>query len=111
MTTTTQQTKRWLLRVVVCALLLVGLPIGPAVVMVLAAYRDPPYPAIILWMVFSLIPSWFIARRIMSRASYTCPRCGGCKARFERSAETLDLICPACGFRDPRPGSKQERQV
>ena len=100
MTTTTNQTKKWLVRVVICALLLVALPFGPAVFMVLIASNSPPYPAIVVWMLLSLILWWFIMRRIMSSASYTCPRCGGTSARFERSGDFLYLVCPACGLRE-----------
>ena len=100
MTTTTKQTKRWIVRVAICAALLVALFVVPPVVMILVTPAPAPYSLIVLWMVFSLIPWWVISRRIMLRANYQCPRCGGCAARFERAGDYLDLVCPNCGLRE-----------
>ena len=101
MTTMTEQSKRWVARVVVCAVLLIALPFGPGVLMVLADPNSPPYWAVVAWALIGLVLWWFIKERIMSRP-YICPQCGG-SARFERSEELFYLVCSSCPFREPSP--------
>ena len=101
MTTTSNQSGIYLLRLLVVMIAFVGLPSFPILILDYVPER-------FRWVVLLLIPFgfWFwsrLSRRLLVDSRYICPKCSKKIARMEGvergDVGDIYLTCPACGFR------------
>lgn len=102
MTTTSNQSGLYILRLLLVIIAFVGLPIFPFVFFDFIPER-------FRWMLLLWIPLGFwlwgrLSRRLLVESRYTCPRCSTKVARIEVMEEGdtghVYLSCPNCGFRE-----------
>lgn len=102
MTTTSNQSGIYILRLLVVIVAFVGLPSFP---LLFAGFIPERYR----WIFFLWLPVGFLlwsrlSRRLLVESRYTCPRCNKKVARFEvvERADVGDLYlsCSDCGFRE-----------
>jgi predicted RNA-binding Zn-ribbon protein involved in translation (DUF1610 family) len=102
MTTTSNQSGLYILRLLVVVLAFVGLPSFPFLFLGLV-------PEHYRWIFLLWLPLGFwlwsrLSRRLLVESRYTCPNCSKKIARIEvaecDNAGGVYLSCPACGFRE-----------
>ena len=102
MTTASNQSGLYILRLLVVIVAFVGLPSFPLLFLGFI-------PENFRWLFLFWIPIGFLlwmrlSRLLLVGSRYTCPKCSRKVARIEvvekREAGTVFLACPACGFRE-----------
>src|SRR5262245_27860763 len=102
MTTTSNQSGLYILRVLVVIISWVGLPSVPFLFFNIVPQRYR-------WILLLWIPVGFwlwyrLSRRLLVESRYTCPKCNKKIARIEvvdrGDVGDVFLTCPACGFRE-----------
>jgi hypothetical protein len=102
MTTTSNQSGLYILRILVVFVAFVGLPCFPFLFLGLI-------PESFRWLLLLWLPVGFLlwtrlSRRLLVESRYTCPKCSKKAARIEvvEDGDTgrVFLACPACGFRE-----------
>jgi Zn ribbon nucleic-acid-binding protein len=102
MTTTSNQSGLYILRLFVVGIAFVGLPALPILFLslVVEGYRW----IFLLWLPFAFWIWARLSRRLLVEGRYTCPKCSMKGARIEVVEEGeighVFLVCPICGFRE-----------